>query len=476
MSLSYQNDEKPDDFWAPLFLAYRDITGQAPIDKVAYPGVHITPACFPNNVYDGLVFQSCFSNLLSAQYRRFIIDVYWDVSSRDFTLCPAELPRQASNTSQETVSPPTTALASVVVPSASLAPRQQNRTVSISAPSNTTTEAATTTLSSAISTKTSETGSQLLQLGPYLCSDDLTLGSLFSILNGYIQATSDEVRGRFATLQFNLHAAAPPDDPDGLPETPTSSELPRGSERLDSQVNDNLGGYIYTPGDLARDRSNLNVSWFQVTTESRLPVTNYYDVTQKDDGVWETSNGWPSELFLVFNRFKMFLLTYGTISPEMQRYDFSEDVRHFFLANETTRLLDFEASAQGTVTSGCYYTESSTDVTRVNNTWARASIDALPQEPDQLLGNLTSCGLGPILNFTLNGTADESYQTYQAFAQAAIFGWAPGEPRNSSTLDRHRQACRPVPVCRHRLEQRISRFLACCQLSGEVPSCLPSWR
>jgi hypothetical protein len=55
--------------------AYRDITGQAPIDKVAYPGVYITAACFPNNVYDGEVFESCISNLLSAQYRRFIFDI-----------------------------------------------------------------------------------------------------------------------------------------------------------------------------------------------------------------------------------------------------------------------------------------------------------------------------------------------------------------------------------------------------------------
>ena len=401
--------------------------------------MYITPACFPNNIYDGHVFEKCFSNLLSAHFRRFIVDVYWDVSNQKFTLCPAELPHLAANATQQQDNLPTTGLSGMVVPSAEptgsvLSKRQENGTVSIAGPSNTTTEApATTTLSSAVSTSTSDSGSQLLQLGPYQCSDDLTLDSLIDILEGWIDWSADQIRTRFVTLEFNIHAAAPPDDPDGVPRRPAASELPRGKQLLGGQIDEkNLDGFVYKPSDLAGDRRNLNVSWFQVTTQARLPVTGYYDITRKPDSNLETSNGWPSELFLLFTQYKRLLLTYGSVAPEMDEYDFQSEYGFFFPANQTTRLREADINAQGLVTSGCYYSDSTTEVDRVNNTWALTSIDEYSGPSRSTLGNLTSCGLAPTLNFTLNGTADTNYLLYQNFTQGTIFGWAPGEPRNAS--------------------------------------------
>ena len=445
MSLSFQNDEYADDFWAPLFLAFRDITGQAPIDKVAYPGVYITPACFPNNTYDGRVFEACFSNLLSAQFRRLILDVYWDVSNQHFTLCPAQLPHLAANaTEQADSSQQSTGVIAVAVPSSSglsslLGRRQGNQTTDI-APSNTTASSntttqrtATTTLSSAISTATSSAGSKLLQLGPYRCSDDLALDSLINILDGWIDSSSDHVRVRFITLQFNIHAAASPDDPDGAPRAPAMSELPSSDQMIGREFDDGkLGGYIYKPSDLAQDRRNLNASWFQVTTLSRLPVTGYYDITQQEDGSLETSNGWPSESYLLFNQFKRFLLTYGDVAPEMNAYNIRSDDR-LFSANQTAHSREADVDMEGIVTSGCYYSDSTAEVDRVNNTWAVTALEQLSASNQSIIGNLTSCGLAPVLNFTLDGTAENSYRPYQDFTQATIFGWAPDEPRNAST-------------------------------------------
>lgn len=437
MSLSFQDDGHPDDFWAPLFLAFRDITGQAPIDKVAYPGVYVTPACFSDNIYDGRLFEACFSNLLSAQFRRLILDVHWDVSNRHFTLCPAQLPHLPANATEQAGALEPTGVTGVAVPSSSgtdsvLGRRQGNQTTD-TAPSNTTAQrTATTTLSSAISTSTSSAGSQLLQLGPYQCSDDLSLDSLFNILDGWIDSSSDQVRARFITLQFNIHAAASPDDPDGAPRAPAVSELPSSNEVVGRQFdNHDLGGYIYKPSDLAQDRRNLNASWFQVTTLNRLPVTGYYDISKKEDGSLETSNGWPSEGYLLFNRFKRFLLTYGDVAPEMNAYNLRSDER-LFSANETARLREADINAEGIVTSGCYYSDSTTEVDRVNNTWAVTAVEQYSSSPQSIIDNLTSCGLAPALNSTLNGTTDTSYRPYQNFTQGTIFGWAPGEPRNAA--------------------------------------------
>ena len=426
-------------FWAPLFLAFRDITGQAPIDKVAYPGVYITPACFPNNTYDGRVFEACFSNLLSAQFRRLVLDLYWDVSNQRFTLCPAELPHLAANATQQEDLLPPTRVTDMVVSSQSttdseLAKRQESRTTVGDSPTNTTSEkTATTTLSSPISTSTSKAGSELLQLGPYQCSDDLSLDSLFNILEGWIDSSSDQVRVRFITLQFNIHAAADPDDPDGVPQTPAASELPKSNQLVGRQFDEHkLGGYIYKPSDLAQDRRNLNASWFQVTALDRLPITGYYEITQKEDGSLETSNGWPSEGYLLFNQFKRFLLSYGDVTPEMNAYDVGKDER-LFSVNETVRLRESGVSRDGAVTSGCYYSDATTEVETVNNTWAATAVEQYSGSPQTIIDNITSCGLAPLLNFTLDATAHTSYRPYQNFTQGTIFGWAPGEPRNASS-------------------------------------------
>lgn len=423
--------------------AYRDITGAAPIDKVAYPGVYITPACFPNNVYDGNVFEACLSDLLSAQYRRLIFDLYWDASNRDFTLCPAELPQyqypgNATSTAAMT--------AAVLVSSSSKADSQLEKrqtasdAITTTFSSNTTTsETASTTLSSAISTTTSESGAELLQLGPYQCSDNLNLASLLEILGDYFDYTSRAIQARFHILQVNLHAAAAPDDSNGLPQIPSSAGLPIGDELMGNRFSQSSRGYMYKPSDLEEERDNLNASWLQVSTESRLPVLEYYDIVENAEGKLQTSNGWPSENYLLFNQYKRFMLSYGQIASEMVDYDFRGDDR-VFLQNETTLWRNVDTNAAGLVTSGCYYSDTSKSVETVSNSWALTTINQDLRQPSSVLQNLTSCGLGPVLNQTLNDqTAASNYQAYQDVTQGTIFGWASGEPRNSSTVSGSRE-------------------------------------
>lgn len=396
--------------------------------------MYITPACFPDNVYDGDVFESCISNLLSAQFRRLIFDIYWDVSNRQFNFCPAELPRPDNNATSVT---PSNSVTSEVVSSLSstaseLVRRQDNSTTT----SNTTssTSNATTTSSSVVTTTTSSAGTELLQLGPYQCSEDVTLDNFYDLFKQYLDSSSSAVQARFHILQFNLHAATPPNDANDPPRRPSTSGMPRGSELLGHRFNSELGGYEYTPSDLQTQRRNLNSSWFQVSAEERLPVIGYYDITRHSDGKLQTPNGWPSENYLLFNQYERFLLTWGIVADEMQDYAFAED-RYVFLNNQTSRFRDIEVNDAGLVTSGCYYSDQAKDVAQVNNSWAVTAVNQdLPQSG--YLGNLTSCGLGPLLNATLDTAAtDSNYQAYQNFSQGTIFGWASGEPKNSSMVD-----------------------------------------
>ena len=316
--------------------------------------------------------------------------------------------------------------------------RQDNTTANIEPPSasGTTTatpDTATTTLSSAIATVTGKSGSQMMQLGPYQCSDDLSLDNLINILKGWINLSSDPIRARFIILQLNIHATADPDDPAGVPQTPTSSELPSSGELVGSRFDaQNLGGYIYKPSDLVGDRANLNASWFSVSAQNRLPVIGYYELNEQGDHL-ATSNGWPSEAFLLFNQYKRLLLTYDVVSPEMSGYDVEGDSDWAFPSNRTKFSRDPDVNAQGLVTSGCYYSDSEMSVAGINNSWAITNVEDYSGPPQLYLQNLTSCGFGPILNFTLNKTADADYQIYQNFTQGTLFGWAPGEPRNAST-------------------------------------------
>jgi len=79
----------------------RDLAYPVPINFVTHPGVSVTAACFGNRTYSAIAAGKCISNLLAAQYRQLVLDIYWDASARQFSLCPCnsrtrQEPRQQS--------------------------------------------------------------------------------------------------------------------------------------------------------------------------------------------------------------------------------------------------------------------------------------------------------------------------------------------------------------------------------------------
>ena len=448
MSMSYNPSDGAtyDSFWAPIFLGYRDITGQAPIDKVSYPGVSIKAVCSPNNVFDINRYETCISNLLGAEFRRFIFDLYWDTANRRFNLCPVELPHEDVNSTAPatSITPTPTTLttnATSTTPrngtssTSGIAGRQIQNVTGLGTSISSVTSSSTIS-SSTVASTTAASGSTLYQLGQYQCSQDLTLQSVLKLFDDYIDSTSNEVLARMLIMELNLHAAASLENPDGPAPAPSSEQMPSGSELVSNTINnDDLKHELYTPSDLSEERSNLNASWYAVGAEGRLPFTYYFTVSEDSNGYYSTSDGWPNEEYLLFNKLVRMLVSWGTVDQQMEEYNFDNDSSTIFPQGYMQRDRGFEANAAGSVTSGCFYDDQTTNVARVNDTWAMGFIqDTQNAGQEVFVSNLTACGIGPILNISLSDSSPaDNYTLYQRFSEAAVFGWASGEPRNTTS-------------------------------------------
>ncbi|OAL26433.1 hypothetical protein AYO20_10101 [Fonsecaea nubica] len=460
-SLEYQPGPaaEPDDHWGTVFLSMRDASGQVPINYITSPGIYVTKACFSDGVYDDLPAQTCISDLFASQYRRLIIDLYWDNINRQFSLCPVELPPLVGNatagysvdssalysiTASTSFETPVSSTTVVSNASVSLVPSLEIRQASSSLLDNSTspltttspsiTRSITTTATSdvAIPTATGVTGGTLLKLGPYMCSLDLNIGSVISLYNDYFDHTSDTISARLHFLDINLHAAAPFTDPSSPAHTPMPGRLPHSDELIGAQFQAALGRDIYKPQDLQEDRRNLNKSWFRddyrVTTDA-----NYFrtEPTGQDD-VLSTPDGWPGQDWILLTDSRRLLLSWDQIDSQMAAYDFLTESSSIFNATELFSTPSVEWSDTGVVTSGCYYRPGDT----TNASWAIATIqDTSPNALSLLAGNLSACGYSPIINMTLDGlSVQNNLASYRDFAQSTVFGWAPGQPLNTSSV------------------------------------------
>ncbi|KIY00486.1 uncharacterized protein Z520_04171 [Fonsecaea multimorphosa CBS 102226] len=465
-SLEYQpgSSAEPDDYWGTVFLSMRDASGQIPINFITHPGVYVTKACFSNGVYDDLPTQTCISDLFASQYRRLIIDLYWDNINRQFSLCPVELPPLEGNstagysvdssalfsitasTSSTTPLPTTTAASNTT---ASLAPSLEKRQSSSSSLDNTTspissptepiTSTPTTTSDVAIPTSTGATGGTLLQLGPYLCSLDLNIGSIISLYNSYFEHTSDTISARLHFLDINLHAAAPFTDPSSPAHTPMPGRLPSSDQLVGAQFQAALGRNIYTPQDLQDDRQDLNRSWFRDNYRVLTDANYFRTVETGQDGIVSTPDGWPGEDWALLTDSRRLLLSWDQIDPQMAEYDFQTESSSIFNATVLLRTPPVELGDSGEVISGCYYHSGDTTIAQTNASWAISTIqDTASDTLPTLAQNLTACGFSPVMNLTLDDlSVQNNLMSYQNFAQSTVFGWAPGQPLDTSSAKKN---------------------------------------
>jgi hypothetical protein len=390
------------------------VAGQIPINFVTGSGVSVTAACFGNNVFETQSTEKCISNLLSVGYRRFVIDLYWSVDARTWIFCPVAIPK---NVPLVTVS----------------ATPSMTPTVTASAAQGTAT------------VLPNSSGSSVYELGPYLCSDGLGLSGLIDIFQDYYKDTTSQLNVYIRYITFNLHVAASAASPYQLAPKVSGDELPSYSERVDVMMDNRLFHYIYTPSELAKDRSNLNESWYEVD-DGYKPITEYFTTHELSDGSQSTPDGWPCLKYVQLAKERRLLLEYGSVDPQLEDYNLTAGKDEvIFPPGYLTSTVPGPSVNNGGLDYGCLYDADAYQVSQVNSSWAISSglsapqglneTSALHELSDKVL-NITACGVTPILNSTLfNKTADNTATPYKNISLSSTWAWADGEPRGSDVSE-----------------------------------------
>eukprot|EP01099_Mayorella_cantabrigiensis_P004909 TRINITY_DN3782_c0_g1_i1.p1 TRINITY_DN3782_c0_g1~~TRINITY_DN3782_c0_g1_i1.p1 ORF type:complete len:526 (-),score=11.63 TRINITY_DN3782_c0_g1_i1:413-1990(-) len=450
MSLIYKPDvgTLPDEQWETVYLSSRDASAEVPINFITHPGVHLTQACFANGIYDDVPAQTCISNLLALQFRRFILDLYWDTINRQFTLCPVELPPLAGNASigvsvdvsaLSSLTATTASSTSTTSTSANIPALMARQTLSANSTTPTistnVTASSTSTMPASIPTTTGALGGVLLELGGYQCSLDLNFGSVLSLLDSFFSNTSDTLSVRLAYLDINLHAAAPFVAPGDPALNVTGQKLPGLDEMVGSQLSSALPRALFTPAQLQDDRSDLGRSWYR-NSASRSTDTSYFSEERDASNTNHTPDGWPGEAWLLLTDSRRLLASWGRVDPQMGEYNFQDDSINIFPAGYLhSNPNNVSANSIESIENGCFYHSGDFDLSQDNSSWASVTFNETTSiSLSDTIGNLTACGMSSILNLTLSGTVtQDNLAPYRSFAEAAIFGWARGEPKNFSS-------------------------------------------
>ncbi|KAF4254758.1 hypothetical protein CNMCM8812_007890 [Aspergillus fumigatus] len=409
MGLSYDPDASlVNSTWVAVLLSERDVAGQIPINFVTVPAVSLTAACFGKNIYDASAAQKCISNLLAIGYRRFLIDIYWSVEQRNWILCPVAKPQDAQVVTVSTTPSPT-ATASAVT----------GTLTAVAAPS----------------------GSLLYELGPYLCSDNLDLSGLVDIFAEHFRVTNSQWNVYTTFITVNLHVASSTASFDQPAASVTNEQLPLPSEYVSALFNARLSTYIYRPSELAKERKNLNESWYAVD-DGYQPITEYFTLHEDANGKQSTPDGWPSSKYVQLAQERRLFLEYGSVDSQLGSYDLNTDNDVLFPPHYLTTAVSTTAAGNGSLTSGCLYQPGATSVSQVNSSWAQSSSIPIINSSDEtkalraicdLVVNSRDCGLSPVLRNTLfNKTADSDAEPYQNISTSASWSWAIGEPRDPS--------------------------------------------
>lgn len=353
-----------------------------------------------------------------------MIDLYWDTQNQWFGLCPVEIPNQSGNGSAD-------AEYQMPTPSAILS-RRQNTTQS------TTTLAANSTsvTSTAIPpVRTGNDGSSIYQLGPYQCSNGLTLKQIAGVFNDYLQDTANTVNARMLMWILNIRLASTTEDPTGTRGQIPANLLPNSSSLVSSSLGD-FKDLMYTPAALIKDRSNLNSSWYRRSSANEYPLSAYFTTYTLANGDLATDDGWPDPDFIQVVRGKRLLIGFGEIDQGMRGYNYSNDGNEIYSPNYLSSAQSITFDTNGELNAGCFYNPNDFDVSSVNNSWAISNINTVnPPNLGDAADNLTTCGFSQLLNVTIDGvTADQNAVPYQSYGNNAIFSWAYNQPENDSSI------------------------------------------
>ena len=436
----------------------------------------VTAACFANKTYEASATAKCISNLLAVGFHRLVIDLYWDQNSLYWSLCPAELPLPSALSHSSSISVPPSSLSSsepiaalparseeTAIPAArdgygaesqferymKMDPRQdqssKGRDAGVEISSSADTQANATLSPRPTSTAILAAGQmpneQLFTVGPYVCSRAADITLILGVLTDYVRTTNYILAANFKQIIIDLHSASPSYNPLEPALQPVDSKLPNSSSLLGSIFEANLSSSLYSPLSLFGQRANLNSSWSHAPPQD-APDDAYFTNVTENNGNSSSPDGWPSEGYLEFSQQSRLLLGFGSVDPQLSKYDFNSDGKYIFGSSFTSQEILATLASDGSVTNGCVFNPSTSSLSSVNSSWVYGPI-AGTTFPNlgtsnstlavQAAESFTECGISPYLNTTIdNVTANVDAAPYLEFALASVWSWAPGQPLNDS--------------------------------------------
>ncbi|PLN81003.1 lectin C-type domain protein [Aspergillus taichungensis] len=414
MSLKFDPDpDLIDPNWESALLSERDVAGQIPVNFVSSSEVVVKAACF-DTVFDRRAAGKCLSNLIAVGFRRLVVDLYWSPERREWSFCPVRLPLNAHIVEVSTT------------PAAG--------------------PAATATADASSPTVTAVRGdsnSMLYHLGPYLCSNDIDISALIDVFLDYFKDTASQINVYTRYITFNLHVGASASAPDQPASEMSGRDLPTSSERISTLLDARLVQFLYTPHQLAADRSNLNESWYQVD-DGYKPIAEYFTTYSNSEGIQSTPDGWPCIKYIQLAKEKRLLLQYGSVDSQLEGYSLIDKNQDIFPPNYMSAPVTVSYGKEGRP-SHCFYDPEAEHVSQANASWAISSnipgsAGANNSEGLDLLSdmvhNLTACGVTPSLNSTLfHSTADTTANLYKNISLSTSWAWAIGQPAGSTVAD-----------------------------------------
>ena len=247
----------------------------------------------------------------------------------------------------------------------------------------------------------------------YTCDSELDLSYIFELFSSWIEATEYNIFAAVAIVVLNLHEdkANPPTEGSDAPVA--ISSLP------------DLPGTIYSPNNLASDRSDLNYTWLHGGAEGD-DEARYFEVQRKPEGGLWSVNAWPSESYLAFETKERLLLAFGDVN--VAGFDPSKDGGLIFQPDA----IEWPYPSQN---APCLFNPSTTSVKDTSNTWAHI-IDSSGDEvtPETFLSYI-DCGYSLIINTTITDPSSSIYPQigYLNLLKGLIWSWAPGEPAPPSS-------------------------------------------
>ena len=239
---------------------------------------------------------------------------------------------------------------------------------------------------------------------------------MWQLWNDWIDQTEFSTLASVCVLVFDLHEDAHNSSGEVSPTVPSA---------LNEATALGFPTSLYTPKKLLLDRKDLNITWLRGGDEGD-DEARYFDVVVRPDGGLESTNAWPSEGYLCFEKGERLILGIGEVAVE--GFSVERDGDYFFNAGD----LRWPGSGRE---EPCLFKGDKTERSDMNRSWAWvADGKHNPWRTKENLLQAVDCGWSPIINTTLssNSTIPDSHTfsqlDYLNLLHGTVWSWAQGEP------------------------------------------------